>query len=320
MKNPYAMKLEDIGFYTLSEARLHKKAPYLARCEYVLTEKCNFNCPYCRHVGCESKFQQVKKVLDGWAQHNLRAVRFSGGEPTLYGDIYKVLEYSKGKFIYTAISTNGSANWSIYKKFIKLGVNDFSISLDACCASDGDRMAGNVSGAFKKVVANIKRIAGEVYTTVGVVLNEQNAHRINDIIAFADTLGVSDIRIIPAAQNGTKFAELLIDRKLLDKYPILKYRHDNFLAGVPVRGLSDIDTCKCPLVLDDMAVTGDKHYPCIIYMREGGQPIGSVNKPMADVLADRKQWYLQHNTKCDAICRNNCLDVCRHYAWRYENR
>ena len=313
------MKLDDIGFYTLSERRL-KPHDNLYRCEYVLTDRCNFNCAYCRHVGCESKLQQVRQVLDGWEQHKLDAVRFSGGEPTLYGDIYRVLEYSNGKFKHIAVSTNGSAQWSVYKKFIKLGVNDFSISLDACCASDGDHMAGNIPGAFKKVVKNIKRISEHVYVTVGVVLNEENAHRINDIIAFADTLGVSDIRVIPAAQKGTKFDELLIDRKLLDKHPILKYRHDNFLQGVPVRGLSDIDTCKCPLVLDDMAVTGDLHYPCIIYMREGGQSIGSIRKPMKDVLADRQQWYQQHNTKCDKICSANCLDVCRHHNWRYENQ
>ena len=307
MKNPYTLKLDDIGFYTLSEKRLQPH-DNLSRCEYVLTDRCNFNCAYCRHVGCEFKLQQVRQVLDGWEQHKLDAVRFSGGEPTLYGDIYRVLEYSNGKFKHIAVSTNGSAQWSVYKKFIKLGVNDFSISLDVCCASDGDHMAGNIPGAFKKVVKNIKRISEHVYVTVGVVLNEENTHRINDIIAFADTLGVSDIRVIPAAQKGSKITEINIDQRLLDKYPILRYRYNNFKNDIPVRGISDKDSCRCPIALDDMAVTGDCHYPCIIYLREGGQPIGSIRKPMCDVLADRKQWFLQHNTKCDAICSKNCLD------------
>jgi molybdenum cofactor biosynthesis enzyme MoaA len=44
------MKLEDIGFYTLSDARAFNSSynSDLMRCELILTDRCNFKCVYCR--------------------------------------------------------------------------------------------------------------------------------------------------------------------------------------------------------------------------------------------------------------------------------
>ena len=49
---------------------------------------------------------------------------------------------AKGCVKRIAISTNGSAPMKCYTRLIEAGVNDFSISLDACCASTGDAIAG----------------------------------------------------------------------------------------------------------------------------------------------------------------------------------
>jgi hypothetical protein len=67
---------------------------------------------------------------------------------------------------------------------------------------------------------------------------------------------------------------------------------------------------KCGLVLDDMAVMGDKHYPCIIYLREDGEPIGTVGENMRQ---ERLEWFRNHDSFKDQICSKNCLDVCCDY-------
>jgi len=43
------MRLEDIGFYTLSDARAKdsNETSSLYRCEMILTDRCNFKCIYC---------------------------------------------------------------------------------------------------------------------------------------------------------------------------------------------------------------------------------------------------------------------------------
>lgn len=63
-----------------------------------------------------------------------------------------------------------------------------------------------------------------------------------------------------------------------------------------------------------MAVNQGLHYPCIIYMREGGKAIGKVGDNMR---AERKAWYENHDTHCDPICKKNCLDVCTEYNTRF---
>jgi MoaA/NifB/PqqE/SkfB family radical SAM enzyme len=88
---------------------------------------------------------------------------------------------------------------------------------------NGDQMAGNVKGAWDIVVDRIKWLSERVYTTVGIVLTPTNAATINKIIRFADSLGVSDIRVIPAAQYGEKLPAIEVDNDLLAKYPILRY-------------------------------------------------------------------------------------------------
>ncbi len=309
--NGGGMKLEDIGFYTLSDERAETHGAYnrLQRCEVVLSSRCNFKCPYCRRVGGDDlPFEDAVNLVSLWGKDGLRAIRFSGGEPMLYRGLDKLVCLSRKLGMeWIAVSSNGSISWDRYQRLIDLGVNDFSISLDACCAEDGDKMSGGVKGAWNKVVGNIRKCAEQVYTTVGVVLTNDNILSVNKIISFAASLGVADIRIIPAAQEDDRLHEVEVDSSLLERFPILRYRINNLKAGKKVRGLEASDSRRCGLVLDDMAVNNNLHYPCIIYMREGGNPIGAVGENMRQ---ERERWSFEHDTHLDPICSKNCLDVC----------
>lgn len=307
------MSLEQIGFYTLSDQRAANASTTspLQRCEMILTGACNFKYPYCRQVGQHMTYELAASIVRAWALDGLRAIRFSGGEPTLWPNLVQLVVYARSLGIErVAVSTNGSAPRLKYDRLIDAGVNDFSVSLDACCAEDGDKMAGGIKGAWDTVVENIRYLSSRVYTTVGVVLTPDNAASINGIIAFADSLGVSDIRVIPAAQCASSLEGLGIEQRFLDKYKILAYRVGNLEAGRRVRGMERWDARRCGLVLDDMAVMGGNHYPCIIYMREGGKPIGGVCGNMRE---QRAKWFQEHDTYQDPICSANCLDVCVEY-------
>jgi molybdenum cofactor biosynthesis enzyme MoaA len=318
------MKLEDIGFYTLSDHRANQSniSSPLWRCELVLTNACNFKCLYCRGLNKKIEgtmsFHDAVSVLRIWCSQGLRNVRFSGGEPTLYKGLEYLVDYCRERNVSRiAVSSNGSADFDIYKKLHKHGVNDFSISLDACCASLGDKMAGGVCGAWDKVTENIKRLAQISYTTVGVVINEENINSCFDTIIFADSLGVSDIRIVPSAQYNKLLTVVeKLPRKLLLKYPILRYRVNNIKQGRNVRGITKRDSKKCWLALDDMAVAKGFHYPCIIYMREKGNAIGAISD---NVRKERFDWVKKHDHFKDEICRKNCLDVCIDYNNRVEH-
>jgi molybdenum cofactor biosynthesis enzyme MoaA len=307
-------ELENIGFYTLSDyraANISDKSP-MWRCEMILTNACNFKCPYCRGLREDIRktmpISRAKMVLENWISQGLKNVRFSGGEPTLYKHLNELVKICKaGNVEHIAISTNGSNTFEVYEQLIKDGVNDFSISLDACCASYGEMMAG-IPGMWDIVVENIKKISKLTYVTVGVVLTEETIDTVKDIVKFAHDLGVTDIRLISAAQYN-RVLEMIKDipEEILDSHPILKYRVQNAKMGSNVRGIQDSDTTHCHLVKDDSVVAGEYHFPCVIYMREGGNAIGKVSEHMRE---ERVKWFETHNSHLDPICRKNCLDVC----------
>lgn len=312
------MKLEDIGFYTLSDGRAANSSASspMQRCEMILTYRCNFKCEYCRgpKEGCaaDTKFGQAHQTLKLWCDDGLRNVRFSGGEPLSYHGLDILALFAQARGVERiAVSTNGSFPLKCYTRLVGCGVNDFSISLDACCAADGDNIAG-ITGSWKRVTNNIRELSKLTYVTVGVVLTEGNIGRTLEIIELAHELGVADIRLITASQYNQQDLSFLrlVRKEVLDAHPILKYRVGNLLSGRHVRGLRDTDNNRCPLLFDDSVVHGDKHYPCVIYLREHGEAIGTVGSEMR---AERIKWATEHDTYADPICRQNCLDVCIDY-------
>lgn len=318
-------KLEDIGFYTLSDNRALHVSPTtnMKRCEMIIIEDCNFKCDYCRgldhqifgeRLRRQLSIGEIKRNIDHWCEYGpLENIRFSGGEPTLHKHLVEAVAYAKQKGIKRiAVSTNGSNRYKIYEQLIDAGVNDFSISLDAADSKTGDMMTGtNLIGVWNRIVENIQRISSQVYTTVGVVLTPDNVDKFIEIVQFASSLGVQDIRVIPSAQWNQPLPELKkIPKEIMDKHKILKYRVENFIEGKPIRGLVPESPTQCPLVLDDSVIAGEYHYPCVIYMREQGQPIGKVGSNMRD---ERVEWFINTDTHKDPICKKNCLDVCVSY-------
>ena len=322
------MDLSKIGFYSLYNDRVKNVSAtsQMKRCEMILTEYCNFKCPYCRGLDDDIygdrrikqlSLSEVKRNIDLWCLNGpLENIRFSGGEPTLHKDIVEIVEYAQSKRINRiAISSNGSNKIDLYKRLLRAGVNDFSISLDACCADDGDKMSGGVVGSWNIVVENIRTLSALTYVSVGVVLTPDNIDRTIETIRFADSMGVADIRIISAAQYNKPIPRLNeVDRAIRGRHPILDYRIKHFAEGRNVRGIKNTDSAKCALMLDDSVIAGDYHFPCVIYMREKGKPIGLVSESMRE---DRVRWVENHNCYEDEICKNNCLDVCIDYNNKY---
>ncbi len=309
-------ELDRIGFYTLSDerARTASETSPMMRGEIILTSACNFRCPYCRPQRDDCRGTMPASValetIHHWSSEGLRNVRFSGGEPTLHPSLPMLIEECRFRGVARiAVSTNGSAKPDLYADLLALGVNDFSISLDACCASRASEMSGGLP-VFDAVAGNIAWLAERCYVTVGVVVTDANLADLPGIIAFADSLGVADIRVISEAKAGPEIAPPTVPSAILTRHPILAYRMANLTTGRSVRGLSEHDCRRCHLAIDDALVAGRWHFPCTIYFRERGEPIGKVGPSMR---SDRAAWVERHDSHADPICHRNCLDVCVDY-------
>ncbi len=313
------MKLEEIGFYTFSDFRAHQtseRSP-LWRGEILLTSKCNFNCSYChgRNSITDISFEDAKYCIELWLADGLKNIRFSGGEPTLYPGIDSLVEMSRiGGVERIGISTNGSRPLSFYENLVKLGIDDFAISLDASESILADKIA-RIPNQWDRVVANIKELAKMTYLSVSIVLTRENVTKAKNIIDFVHELGVDDIRIVTSTQYNQMMSDLIIDNEILSKYPVLKYRVQHFASGRNVRGITSDDCNRCHLLIDESVVVGKWHYPCSMYAREGGSPIGSIGPKMR---RDRVEWSETHDTYQDEICRKNCADMYVDYNNRVE--
>jgi hypothetical protein len=91
--------------------------------------------------------------------------------------------------------------------------------------------------------------------------------------------------------------------------PVLRYRIEHYKAGRPVRGLVEgRDSHHCWWVQDDIVLTPDGHYPCIVYPREKGTPIGPLAS-VAEMREARLAWARSRDTHEDPICVPYCMDI-----------
>lgn len=316
------MKLEQIGFYTLTEERAafaNETSP-MWRGEILLTDRCNYRCIYCQGLPVKNDipFKLAIQAIDTWIADRLKNVRFSGGEPTLYQGLINLVDRChQGGVERIAVSTNGTASLSYYKELIDAGLDDICVSLDAIMPSLAHKMSGVTNTCWEKVIQNIAELSKLTYVTASIVLTSENACYAKEIVQFSSGLGVSDIRIVTASHAHHDIVEAIsnIDQEVLDTYPILRYRVQNYLQGWGARGLRKGDTHHCHLVKDDCVVAGTWHYPCGVYLRERGVPIGMVNPKMRE---ERIAWFRTHITYDDPICRQYCSDIYVEYNNRCE--
>ncbi|MBC8391159.1 MAG: radical SAM protein [Deltaproteobacteria bacterium] len=78
---------------------------------WLTTYRCNSNCIYCEassnEVDCEElTTEQIKAVLDGLGELEVKHLFITGGEPLLRKDLFDVLEYAKGRQITAGMITN----------------------------------------------------------------------------------------------------------------------------------------------------------------------------------------------------------------------
>ena len=303
------MKLDNIGFSEVTDDRVAKADinSNINYCEFIITSKCNFNCPYCNKfkgkLAQDLSLTEIKSTIELLEQHNLKYLHITGGEPTVRKDILNIIDYAHSKNMRIGISTNGSADLELYKQMIANGVKLFSISLDTNCDEFNKRFTG-VENIWTKVVNNIRELTKLTYVNVGTVLMQANIANANEIIKFISDLGVSDIKIGTATQYN-KMIKLSIDKEILDKHPILKYRVNNFNNSRNMRGLTEHNCNKCFMALDDISIVGKYHFPCAVYAREGGTPIGIIG---AQMESERLTWLRNHNSHTDKICQEFCMD------------
>ncbi len=157
-----------------------------------VTRTCNLKCIHCYTDSDNKKYRdelstdEGLKLIDELAAFKIPSLLFSGGEPLIRGDLFKLIEHAAKKEIRPVISTNGTLIDKDRAKSIRdSGIVYAGISLDGM-ESVNDQFRG-VKGAFSKAMKGFENLRS-VGQRVGLrlTLTKKNYIDLDDIFDFIE--------------------------------------------------------------------------------------------------------------------------------------
>jgi MoaA/NifB/PqqE/SkfB family radical SAM enzyme len=117
-----------------------------------LTNKCNLNCRWCGVKKGKDvlSFSKIKSVID---LNKPRYIEFTGGEPLLRDDIFRLIDYCKSKGMFVSLNTNGTLINKENSK--KINADIIRVSVDGT-EKVNDKIRGR--GSFKKTLNGINSL------------------------------------------------------------------------------------------------------------------------------------------------------------------
>lgn len=183
--------------------------PYL---RLSITDICNFRCNYCLPNGYQAcnnapsfiSLDEIKRIIDAFADMGTQKIRITGGEPTVRKDFTKIanLISSHPAISKTAFTTNGYRLQKNAKRWRDAGLSHINISLDSLNAERFHAITGH--NRFDEVLRGVDSAieAGFEKVKINVVLLKNvNDNEFNDYLAWAKTSPIS-IRFIELMQTG----------------------------------------------------------------------------------------------------------------------
>lgn len=169
-----------------------------------LTNACNLRCEWCTDselmkTGATMKYENVISLIDEFAANGTGITFEGGGEPTLYKDFSRVVDYAYERGVDLGLITNGTVDISkdLYKfKWVR-------VSLDSCDKEQYLKEKGR--DQFDKVIENLKtfsknRNPEKTFCGVGYVITRRNMEKIDRIIEILDEAGVDYIYFRPVEE------------------------------------------------------------------------------------------------------------------------
>ena len=161
------------------------------------TNVCNLKCKHCyqsagKKLPHELSLEKRLDVINQLAREDVISIAFSGGEPLMDKDIWKVIKRAKENFMYVSVATNGTLiTPKVAKRLSDAGVDYVEISLDSVNPEKHDEFRG-VKGAWDKAVTGIKNAVAERTYQVGLAstITRINFDELEELMNFAIELKV----------------------------------------------------------------------------------------------------------------------------------
>jgi pyrroloquinoline quinone biosynthesis protein E len=191
-----------------------------------LTHRCPLHCPYCSNPlqlapsRGELTTEDWKRVLTEAAELGVLHVGFSGGEPLQRPDLAQLVAAAREAGLYSNLITSSlGLNRQRIEELKRAGLDSIQISFQSDEESLADRIAGVSAHAKKLQAAQLVR-EFDFPLTINTVLHRGNIHRLEQIIALAESLGAERLELANTQYYGWAFKNrgaLLPSRAQVDR-------------------------------------------------------------------------------------------------------
>ena len=238
-------------------------------------------------------FEKTKKIIDDVYSSKIKTVRFTGGEPLLRKDIFKILKYAKNRgFDEVRLNTNGIlVNKAMADNLAKL-VDNILIPIENYLPQKEDIITGG-KGVLKKKEISIKFLkeSGIKTVRVGTVLTKENILNLENMADFIEKLPIDEwefYRPIPISGENildSKLVKVFVEkifkiRKTLDM-PIALANSLPFCAIKDTNKLSSISVG---------ATADDGHSRIVVDPRGFYKPHYFIDENLGDTSSVLKVW------------------------------
>ena len=172
-----------------------------------ITQKCNYNCKYCfaHFAGKEDlSLDDWKRIIDNlYDSKMVDAINFAGGEPVLYRDFSKIVDYAYSKGFKLSIITNGSLMLNeklmpaeTLAKFDTLGISVDSIKPETLVALGACSKSHKVLtyADLQELIKRARKANPSVRIKLNTVITNINADE--DLTAIGKELDIARWKIL----------------------------------------------------------------------------------------------------------------------------
>ena len=163
---------------------------------------CNNLCRHCFVPQTQRKHDlttdNVKRILDKLNEDNYDTVAFTGGEPTIRGDLFELVKYAKSIGLKNIeLQTNGRMMYYLdfAKKIKKAGFSKVYISIHSHIPEHHDYLT-QVKGSWKQTMGGIKNAVNlGIPLMTNTVINKVNYKDVPDLVNLLSSIGIREIEL-----------------------------------------------------------------------------------------------------------------------------
>lgn len=188
-----SLTMRSIARYGVQKPQVFSAPPVVV---WNFTNMCNLKCKHCyqdagRRLDEELDLQSRLGLVEQLVDEDVFSIAYSGGEPLMDDDLWKVIERGAEEDLYQSIATNGTLiTPDVAKRMADVGVNYVEVSLDSTKPEVHDEFRG-IPGFWEKAVKGIENAVAQDDFEVGIAstITRYNFDELEELIQFTRKIG-----------------------------------------------------------------------------------------------------------------------------------